>query len=44
MTSRLRICIDARHATSNSGGIVTFTLSLARALLNLSDSQEQYFF
>jgi glycosyltransferase involved in cell wall biosynthesis len=44
MSSRLRICIDARHATSNSGGTATLTLSLARALLKLSDGEEQYVF
>jgi glycosyltransferase involved in cell wall biosynthesis len=44
MISPLRVCIDARHVASNAGGTATFTLSLARALSELTDGDEQYFF
>jgi glycosyltransferase involved in cell wall biosynthesis len=44
MTSPLKICIDAREAGSRAGGIGTFALSLARAVSNLSDGDEEYFF
>lgn len=44
MNSPLRICIDARPAVGHGGGTGTFALSLARALLNLKDGDEQYVF
>lgn len=42
MSSPLKICIDARHVANKGGGTTTFTLSLARALSNLGDGDEQY--
>ena len=44
MNPRLNICLDARNVSSEEGGTPTFTLSLARALSNLSDGDEQYVF
>jgi glycosyltransferase involved in cell wall biosynthesis len=44
MNSPLRICIDARDGVGSAGGTATFILSLVRALTNLDDGDEQYFF
>ena len=44
MTSPLRVCIDARTAGTEAGGVGTFALSLARAISDLSDGNEEYFF
>lgn len=44
MSPALKVCIDARHATFQHGGSSTFVLSLARALAQLSDGDEEYSF
>jgi glycosyltransferase involved in cell wall biosynthesis len=44
MNTHLRVCIDARDVASRAGGTATLVISLARALSNLSDGEEQYHF
>lgn len=44
MTSRPRICIDARLEPGFSGGIEQVVIGLARGLSSLSDGDEEYYF
>ena len=44
MSSPLRVCVDVRDVVNGAGGTAIFGLSLARALVNLVDGDEQYFF
>lgn len=44
MTSRPRICIDARLEPGFSGGIEQVVIGLARGLSSLTDGDEEYYF